>query len=113
MTQQAECAHIRKIALAAAFGDRDDVIGVPQRLAAALAQSPQLQELPPGRVVELAHIAPERYRVRPAPGAHAFVPLENLPAQISRIRAQFPIVNAGVGTKRAATARYLSPAPAT
>jgi len=56
VAQQAECTHIREIALASAFRDRNDVIGVPKRFAAALAQFPLLEELAARGEVQLAHV---------------------------------------------------------
>ena len=87
MTQQAKCAHVRKVALAAAFGDGHNVVGIPERFAAAFPQLPMLQEVPARRVVQLAHIATKGYRVFAALRADALISLEDLVAEIGGVRA--------------------------
>ena len=60
MAEQAERAEIGKVALPSAFRHRQNVIGIPQRFPAGLAQTPILQKLPARRVVEFAHVPPQR-----------------------------------------------------
>jgi hypothetical protein len=85
VTFQAECSHIREIALPAAFGNRHTVVGIPQRLAALFAQPPFLQEFPSGGEIEAAQIAAKRHRIRPALGADSVVALQNLFAQVAGV----------------------------
>ena len=61
---ETECLHVGEIALPAAFRDRQDVIGVPERFPAAFAEPPGFEELFARRVIELAQIAPQRDGVR-------------------------------------------------
>lgn len=77
MATQAEGAHVRQIALAAAFGDRNDVIGVPYRFAAAFFEIPVLQEFAARREIQFAHVAPQGDGVNTALRADTFVPFEN------------------------------------
>ena len=58
MAQQAERSHVRQIALPSPFRDRYEVIGVPQRLPATLADFPSFEKLASRRVIELPHVAP-------------------------------------------------------
>jgi hypothetical protein len=83
MTFQAQCASVRKPALAPAFADRQYVIGVPK----LAARAPLLFELPPGRVVELALVFAQRLGIEAAPAANATVALPDLFAKISGVRA--------------------------
>ena len=112
MAAQAKSAHIRQIALAAAFGDRHDVIGIPHRFAAAFLQIPFFEEVAAGRVVELAHVTAQRGSVHAALGADALIALEHFFAQIARVGAKLPFVNAGVGAESSAAFAYFAAAPA-
>ena len=102
MTFEAECPHIRKIALASPFRYRKDVIGVPQRPAEAVPQIPFAQESVAGFVVQLEKMQAQRDGIDSASGAYTFVPLEHPFAQITGVSAKLPLMNAIVGTKGAA-----------
>lgn len=111
MAEQAECTHIRQIALPSAFRDRHDVIRIPKRFAAALAKLPLFEESAARGEVQLAHIAPQRDRIHAALRANAPIARQYFIAQISRVGPQFPFVNAGFGAESPSSFRYLRPAP--
>ena len=102
MAFETQGPHIRKIALASPFRDRDNMIGVPQRPAEAVLEVPFTQEPVAGFVVQLKKMQPQRDRIDATAGAYTFVPLEDPFAQISGIGAEFPLIDAIVGTKGAA-----------
>jgi hypothetical protein len=109
---EAECPHVGKIALAAAFRDRQNVIGVPERFPAAFAEPPGFEKLAAGGVVELAQITPKGSRVDSARSANAAIPIENFLPQITGIGAQLPFVHAGFRAECAAAFRDFASAPA-
>ena len=92
---EAESAHVREAAFATAFGDGEDVVGVPQ----VAAEAPVFFELAAGCVIELAFVFAQGFGVEAARGAHALVAGEDLLAQIAGVGAQLPLVNAGVAAK--------------
>jgi hypothetical protein len=108
MALQAEGAHVGQVALSAAFDDWDDVVGVPQVAAGA----PVLFELTARLVVELALVFAKGLGVDAARGAHPFVSSENLFAEISRVGAELPLVDARGATKRPAAAGNCDSTPA-
>jgi hypothetical protein len=95
VAQQAKCAHIRKIALPASFGHRDEMIRVPERFSAAFAESPFLEELTACGIVELAHVRAQGLRVCAAKRADAAVAFEDFFAEITGLSAKLPFVDAG------------------
>src|ERR1022692_1278429 len=91
---QAERAHVGEVAFASAFGDRHDVVGVPQ-----VAAAPVLLELAARGVVELALVLAEGFGVQAALRADAAIAQEDLFAQVAGIGSQFPLVDARVRAK--------------
>lgn len=112
MALEAQGPHISQIALASAFGDGHYVVGVPEGFSTAFPQSPVFQKPPPGRVIELAQIAPQRQCVGPAGGTNSLVAFQHLLSQIARIGAQLPFVNAGRRAEGAASFGRFGAAPA-
>lgn len=108
---QAKRPHIAQIALPAALRYRDNMIGIPERFPAALRQSPLFQKSPPRRKIQPPHVAAQRHSIHLARRADSVVPRQNALAQISRIRAQFPFMHAGIRTKGAPVSRSLLAAP--
>jgi hypothetical protein len=96
---EAERAHVGEVAFTAAFGDRDDVIGIPEGAAEAILEIPFAKEFVASLVVELEEVEAEGDGVEAATGTDAFVALEDFIAEIARVGAEFPIVNAGFGTE--------------
>ena len=113
MALQAKRAHVGQIALPAAFRYGHDVVRIPERFSTTLAKSPLFQKLPPCREIQPPHVAAKGHGIDAALRTHAAIAIHDSFAQVAGVGPQSPLVNAGVGTKRAATARYLSPAPAT
>src|ERR1019366_9460454 len=103
--------HIGQIALAAALGYRYEVVGIPERFAAAFPQIPLAQKHAPRGVIQLPHVAPHNHGVGAALCADAAVALEDLFTEVGRIGAQAPLVNAGVGAEAASSLRRFGRAP--
>src|SRR5271157_285820 len=108
MAHEAEGAHVGKVALAAAFHDGDNVVGVPQVMAAA----PVLFELSTGGPVEFALGLPQGFGVEAALRADAAIAREDPLAEIAGVGAQLPLIDAGVAAKGAATLGDRGAAPA-
>src|SRR5579871_4866940 len=104
---QAESAHVGKIALATAFGNGENVVGVPEMAATA----PLLLELAAGIVVELALAFAECFGVETALRTDAMIAGEHLFTQIGGVGAQFPFMDAGGTTECEPAPRDLSAAP--
>lgn len=108
---QAERAHVRQVALAATLGDGDDVIGIPEALAAwrnvALAAHRLLHG--PALVADAPH---QGDGVEAAEGADTAIAGENLVAQVAGIGAQLPLVDAVIAAERPPPLGYLGVAPA-
>ena len=104
---QAEGAHVVQAALAAAGGNGDDVVGVPE----VAARAPVFFELAAGSVVELALVLAELLRIDAAQGADAAVAREDLLAEVAGVGAQLPFVDAGGGAESEAAFRNGLAAP--
>ncbi len=111
MAEQAQWAHIRKIALPTTLGHRNDVVGIPQRLPAAVFESPLPEHLSPRSVIQLAHIASDFFRIHAALRANALIAIENMLAQIAGIRAKLPFVDADIATEGPSAFRNFRTAP--
>jgi hypothetical protein len=111
MASQTKSAHIRKVALPPALGDRNNMVRIPKRFPAPFPQSPLPEKPPPSRVIELANVAPYPGSIHPTFCADALVALENLFPQIAGIGTQLPLMDAGIRTKRAPPARNLRTTP--
>ena len=103
VTWKAEGAEVVEVALASAFSDREDVVGVPEGAAGvdgshavegeagfAVWASGSLQGVVDGNCVGLAE------------GADASVAGEDLVAEVAGVGAEAPLVDAVVGTEGAA-----------
>ena len=107
---QAERADIRQIAFAAAFGDRKDMVRIPETAAARVKiQLPSQRTSfacgdPLKSPIELKGI-------QAADCADATVSRQHPVAQIAGISSQAPFVNATIIAKRAASFRHFGPAP--
>lgn len=97
MTLETESAHVAEIAFAAALGDRDDVIGIPQRFAAF--QTPGRSGLQPSGAAKTADVRVFGDAVGATQSTNAFVAFENAFAQMSRIATQTPFFNAEGGAE--------------
>jgi hypothetical protein len=105
---EAEGPHVRKIAFAAAFDDRHNVIGIPQMPPPA----PILLKLPPRGKVEFALVFTEFLRIQPALRAYAAVAREHLLSQVRRVCAKLPLVDALRAAERTAALGDLAATPA-
>jgi hypothetical protein len=104
---QAERAHVGEIALASAFGDRYDVVGIPNVPTAA----PFLLKPFSCGVIQFALVLAKRLRVDAALRADAPVAGENPLAQIAGVGTQPPFVDTGRATKSETAARNRRAAP--
>ncbi len=112
MALQAKCPHVGKVALSPTFRNRYDVVGIPKRLPAFFAKPPFFEKSASCREVQPAHVSPKRHRVCAAFGADSAIALQNFFAQIAGVGSEFPLVNAGTGTKRPTARRSFRAAPA-
>jgi hypothetical protein len=116
MALQAEGAHVPEVALASAFGDGNQVVGVPEGFAEAsfpvLGQVPFEEEFVASSRVELEKVAAELEGVDTTLGADAFVAFENFLAKVGGIGAKLPFVDASVGAERAAAGGHFDAAAA-
>lgn len=87
------------------------MVCIPERLAASLAQLPLLKEVTPRREIQFAHIAAQRDRIHAALRAYTAIPFQYPFAQISRIGAQLPLVNAHLGAESSSAFGDFAPAP--
>src|ERR1051326_5706682 len=107
VAEEAEGLHIGKIAFAAALGDRHNVIGIPETVAAA----PVLFELLARSPVELALVFAQRFGVDAARGTDAAVAQKDLLPQITGVGAQLPFVDAVRAAKREPAFGHFETAP--
>src|SRR5215469_12301806 len=98
MTLQTEGAHVGQVAFASAFGDGEDVIGIPEVAAA----SPLAFELAASVVVELALVFTEDFGIEAAQRADAAIAGKDLIAEIAGIGAEAPFADAGFRAEREA-----------
>lgn len=106
MAEQAEGAEVVEVALAAALGDGEDVVGVPEGAAGMDgAQSPDFQGFVAGAAAGALQGVVSLHGVGRAKGADAAVAEEDLVAQIAWIGAQAPLVDAELGAEGPAAAR--------
>lgn len=109
---QAERPHVVEVALAAAFGHRDAMVGVPKTLAGESLQPPggkQFQTPCPARPLQRSH---RGNGVRATPLTYAAVTGKDPIAEMARIAAQLPLFHAPVGAERSASLGDLQVAPA-
>ena len=103
MAQQAECAQVVQITLAAAFGHGEDVVGVPERAARRDGtHSIHAQTLFASRAPGTFERGEDGKGIGITDRAPAFIAREDLVAQVPGVRAQAPLMNAEVGTEGSA-----------
>ena len=107
MAEQAQRAHVFKVAFAAARGHRHNVVGVPE----VAPRAPVLFELAPRCVVQFALVLAQRFGIRAAQGADAAIAREDLLPQVAGIGAQLPFMHAGGAAKRETSPRHFPAAP--
>lgn len=107
---QAKRSKVRQIAFAAAFGYGNDMISVPNRLAAS--NLPVFQRAGACRASQLAQAGELGDTVHPTDGTDASVALQDSLTKVARIGAEPPLLHAPLGTKRPASRRNFEVAPA-
>ena len=110
MALEAKSAHVGEVALAAAFGNGDDVVGIPQSFAAA--------EIPGGEgtgasgTAEAFDVMKLGGAIETADGAEAAIALEDAFAQVAGVGAELPFLDAPLGAEGEAAGRDFELAPA-
>lgn len=110
VTLEAEGAHVGEVAFAAAFGNGDDVIGIPKSFSAA--EIPASKGTSASGASEAFDVMKLSRAIEAADGADAAIPFENALAEMAGIGAQLPFLNAPFGTEGEATGRDFKLAPA-
>ena len=97
MALQAERAHVREIAFAAAFGNGYDVVGIPKGLAAF--QTPSRDGLPTRGAFEAADVSVFGDAIGSTQRANSLVAFEDAVAQVARIATKTPFFDTEGGTE--------------
>lgn len=115
MARYAHGLHIFEATLAAALGDRDDVIRVPKRAAAHAVRRVAEGFHEPAALFQRApqEIREQADRVHLAHRAHPLVAREDALPHVDRVGAQSVLVHAGIAAECHAVARALPMAEAT
>lgn len=113
MAAQAERANILEIALASAFNDRNDVIGIPEALARPATQAPVRKQRRAICAARIAESACFGNRVYCAGGTNTAIAMKHLLSKICGLSAQFPLVHTELRAEGVPSARNLKRAPAT
>ena len=112
MAAQAEGTDVLEFAFAAAFDYREDVVGVPQRLAQAGFQSPVMQEGCAVGATGAFELAERSEGIDAAVGADAAVAFEDVFAEVCGLGAELPFVDAVGGAKGVAAGGDFEGTPA-
>ena len=112
MAAQAERAQVREVALAAAFDDGRDVIGLPEGAAGVAGQVPVVEQALARRAARALQDALRDQRVDTATFADAAIAFEHLVAEVAGVGAQTPLVHTIVGAEGAAALGHFRGAPA-
>ena len=102
MTLEAERADIRKVALAAAFGYRHDVVGVPQAFAKAGTDAPFGARPGTGNTAHSFEMAPGGNAIDAADGANAAIAREDFLPEMAGVGPELPFLHAPIRAKREA-----------
>ncbi len=109
----AECAQIRNVTFAAAFHDRDNVVGIPKALPAQALKSPYLQQCGTFRSACAAEHAVGGESIHRATRANPSVSLEHRVSQIGGAGAQAPGMHTFRGAEGAFARWHFLRAPST
>ena len=112
MTTQAEGANVVEVAFASAFGDGENVVGVPQAFPCAPLESPVGEQRSTPGGTGIAELAGGCDGINPATGADATVALEDLLTEIRGLGAQLPLVDTILRAESEAAARDFERTPA-
>jgi len=99
VADEAQGSEVGEIALAAAFRDRQNVIGVPQRSAIQTRETPAGEEFEAVRSTGPFQVNVGSAGINLAQRADAAVARQDLLAQIAGVGAKTPFVNAPIGTE--------------
>jgi hypothetical protein len=113
MAEQAQCAEIVEVALAAALGNRQNVICIPKSLPDAFRHAPMTQQVFTFDSACVPELAPLNNGIELTRGADAAIAQEDLFAKVRRLSPQAPLVNAVRGAEREPAARHFERTPPT
>jgi hypothetical protein len=99
MANETQSPQVVQIALAAAFDNRQNVIGIPQRAAGETLKSPSFEQLEAMHAAGSLQFGKGGFGVEAAGFADAPIARENLIAKIAWIGAKFPLMDAEVGAE--------------
>jgi hypothetical protein len=111
MALQAQRADIGQVAFAATLRNGRDVVCIPQAGSPQILQAQIAKHAYSSRCREPLNAAPFRHRVHSTGCADPFVAFKHLVAEVSRIGAQPPFVNAPIRAKGPPTGWHLEAAP--
>lgn len=100
MAHQTQSSNIGEVALSAAFGDRQNVIGVPQSPAIQTRESPTCEEFEAMRSTGALQVEVRRAGIHLAERAYSAIAHQHLLAQIAGVGAKTPFVNTPIRTER-------------
>ncbi len=103
MANETQRSQIVEIALAAAFDDRQNVVGIPQRAPGKTLKSPSFEQLKAMHAAGSLQFGKGGFGVQAAGFADTAIAGENLIAKIAWIGAKFPLVDAEVGAESEAS----------
>jgi len=109
---QAERADVVEVAFASTFNHGNDVVRIPEAATPALPDRPVLQLCLTAGAAGTPELPKRGYGVHMTQGAEAAVAQEHLFTQVSRLRAQLPLMNAVCRAEAKAAARNLERTPA-
>lgn len=112
MAAEAEGAEVGEVALASAFRDGDDVVGLPEGHAEAAGGFPEIEKLEALCAAGVAETAAGGDGVDAAGSAEAAVAEEDLLAEIGGLGTELPLVDTIVRAEGEAAARDFERAPA-
>ena len=108
---EAEGAHVGEVTFAAALGDRDNVISIPERFAAL--QAPSGGGFETGDAAETTEVGVFGDAVDAAERANSFIALEDALTQMAGIAAEPPFFHTEGGAERLPPSRHFKLAPTT
>jgi len=112
MAEQTKSAEISQVAFSSSFHNRQNVIGIPQRLAGEPLELPFNEKAQPVGPTRAAQLGVGSASVDSADCANAPVPLQYLLAKVARVGAEAPFVNAPIRAERKTPRRDFETTPA-
>jgi hypothetical protein len=112
MANQAERSDVRKVACAAAFSNRNDVVGIPQRPTVDRLQTPVLQQPSLRRSTTAFQSNICGHGIDTTESTNPFIPRERLLTNEARIRAETPLFHTEIRAEGKPALRHFELTPA-